>query len=233
MHKYEPQKLSIKQWAESDRPREKWLNQGRKRLSNAELMAILLGSGTRDISALGLAKQLLENFDQDLRLLAKADVAKLRSFNGIGPAKAITLLAAMELGQRRIETSLRERPCIRSSKDAYEVLYGQLSDLPHEEFWVLHLNRANRVLSREQISVGGVAGTVVDTKIVFRKALQQLSCALILAHNHPSGNLQPSQADLDLTKKLKAAGKILDIQILDHLILTETAYLSFADEQLL
>jgi DNA repair protein RadC len=233
MNQYPPQKLSIKFWAEEDRPREKLLNQGKKQLSDAELIAILLGSGSREESALSLAKRLLVNFQHDLHLLAKATTSQLCKFKGIGPAKAITLTAALELSARRNLLPIKEQPAIACSRDAYQTIAPLLADLPHEEFWILLLNRANRVIGRERVSIGGVAGTVVDAKMVFQKALQQLASSIILAHNHPSGNLRPSQADLDLTKKLKAAGKVMDIQVLDHLIISEAGYTSLADDNLM
>ena len=230
MSHYPLQNLSIKQWAEEDRPREKLLTQGSKRMSNAELVAILLGSGNRNESALDLAKRLLASFDNDLHRLAMAGVKEFCTFKGIGNAKAVTLSAALELGQRRVRTDVRQLPSITCSKDAFLIVHPHLADLPHEEFWILLLNRANKLIDSIQISIGGVAGTVVDAKMVFQKALQHLASSIILAHNHPSGNLRPSQADIDLTKKLKQAGQHLDIQVLDHLIITHSAYTSMADE---
>ena len=230
MSHYPLQNLSIKQWAEEDRPREKLLTQGSKRMSNAELVAILLGSGNRNESALDLAKRLLASFDNDLHRLAMAGVKEFCTFKGIGNAKAVTLAAALELGQRRVRTDVRQLPSITCSKDAFLIVHPHLADLPHEEFWILLLNRANKLIDSIQISIGGVAGTVVDAKMVFQKALQHLASSIILAHNHPSGNLRPSQADIDLTKKLKQAGQHLDIQVLDHLIITHSAYTSMADE---
>ncbi len=229
MHTYHNQQ-SIKTWAEEDRPREKLLLKGRQALSDAELLAILLGSGSREESAVGLARRILQAVELDLNELGKQSIVDLQQFRGIGEAKAITVLAALELGRRRQLSPLRERPQIRSSKDAYVAIAGTLMDLPHEEFWILCLNRANRVLQREQISTGGTAGTVVDAKVVFRKALEARASSIILSHNHPSGNLHPSQADLELTRKLVAAGKQLDLPVLDHLIVAEGGYYSFADE---
>lgn len=222
--------LSIKAWAEEDRPREKLLLKGRQSLSDAELLAILLGSGSTQETAVDLAKRILQSLDNDLHELGKQSIADLQQFRGIGEAKAISMIAAMELGRRRQLSPIRKRVQIRTSRDAYRVLAAQLVDLPHEEFWMLCLNRANRVLQREQISTGGVAGTVVDAKVVFRRALEQRASSLILIHNHPSGNLYPSQADIDLTKKLRAAGQQIDIPIMDHLIIAEGGYYSFADE---
>lgn len=230
---YPHHNLSIKQWAEEDRPREKLLNKGKHILTEAELLAILLGSGSREETAVGLAQRILGGSGNNLYDLGKRSVAELMRFKGVGQAKALTLVAAMELGRRRQLAQVRERPQVRSSRDAYNAIASILVDLPHEEFWILLLNRANRVVGREQISLGGVTGTVVDAKVIFRKAIEGLACSIILCHNHPSGNLQPSQADIELTKKLAQAGKFLDVIVLDHLVVSETGYYSFADEGLL
>ncbi len=231
MEKPYPEKpLSIKAWAEADRPREKLALKGRKALSDAELLSILLGSGSRKESALGLARRILDSLDGDLSKLGRCSPGELRRFRGIGEAKAIGIVAALELGRRRQLTPAGERPQVRSSQDAYHVVAPLLADLPHEEFWILLLNRANRVIGREQISSGGVSGTVVDAKVLFRKAILGLASSVILCHNHPSGNLRPSQADIDLTAKLLEAGKTLDVVVLDHLILGGDLYFSFADE---
>ena len=233
MEAYSKNNLSIKAWAEEDRPREKLLDKGKQSLSDAELLAILLGSGSRDETAVALAQRILKSVENDLNELGRRSIAELTKFKGMGEAKSITIVAAMELGRRRQLTDVRERPQIRSSRDAYDVIAPILIDLPHEEFWILLLNRANKVMSREQISLGGVAGTVVDAKIIFRKAIEGMASSIVLVHNHPSGNLQPSQQDIDLTKKLKKAGETLDISVLDHLIITEGGYFSFADEHLI
>lgn len=233
MEPYSKHNLTIKSWAEEDRPREKLLAKGKQSLSDAELLAILLGSGSRDETAVGLAQRILKSVDNDLNELGRRSIAELTKFKGMGEAKSITVVAAMELGRRRQLTDVKERPQIRSSRDAWQVIAPILMDLPHEEFWILLLNRANKVMSREQISLGGVAGTVVDAKIVFRKAIEGMASSIILVHNHPSGNLQPSQQDIDLTRKLKKAGETLDIAVLDHLIIAESSYFSFADENLL
>lgn len=222
--------LGIKSWAEADRPREKLLLRGRQALTDAELLAILLGSGSRRESALGLAQRLLQAVDNDLNQLGKCTLADLMKFHGIGEAKAITITAALEIGRRRQLTPLPERPQIRSSADAYRLLAPLIAELPYEECWMLCLNRANRVIHRECLSSGGTAGTVVDAKVMFRRALERKAVSLILAHNHPSGERQPSQADCDLTSKLTKAGKTLDMLVLDHLIITEQGYFSFADE---
>ncbi len=223
------QSRSIKTWAEEDRPREKLLLKGKHALSNAELLAILLGSGSRKESAVSLAQRILQSAEDNLNELGRHSLARLMEFKGIGEAKAITIAAAMELGRRRQMTAPKERPQVRSSRDGFEAM-AFLMDLPHEEFWILLLNRSNHIMRREQISLGGTAGTVVDAKILFRKAIQGEASSIILVHNHPSGNLQASQADLDITQKLKAAGKTLDIPVLDHLIISNKGYYSFADE---
>lgn len=223
----------ILSWAEEDRPREKLMLKGRAALSDAELIAILIGSGTRDLSAVDLSKIILQSTANNLNELARLTVKDLSKFKGIGEAKAISIVAALELGRRRKEQDRPQRTRITSSRDAYEEIKPHLLDKPHEEFWILLLNRANEVIRPVQISSGGVSGTVADPKLIFKKALEQLASALILVHNHPSGNLNPSQADKDLTRKLKDAGRLLDIPILDHLIFTDRTYLSFADEGLL
>lgn len=225
--------LNIKSWSPEDRPREKLILKGKSSLSDAELVAILLGSGTRTLSAVDLAKRLLQVSDHNLHELARLTVKDLIKVKGIGEVKAITIVAALELGRRRKDLEQDVKPKITSSRDAYEFLKADLIDIPHEEFWILLLNRAHRVIRKHQISQGGVAGTVADPKIIFKLALEELASGIILAHNHPSGNLTASQADLDLTKKLKEGGKLLEIQVLDHLILAGQKYFSFADEGLL
>lgn len=233
MNPYEKTSLTIKAWAEEDRPREKLLLKGKNALSDAELLAILLGSGSREETAVGLAQRILNAQDNNLDELGKRSLDNLMEFKGIGEAKAITIVAALELGRRRQLSDVKERPQIRSSQDAYNVIAPMLMDLPHEEFWILLLNRANRVLQREQISLGGTAGTVVDAKIIFRKALAGQASSIILAHNHPSGSRKPSQQDVEVTRKLKQAGETLDISVLDHLIVADKGYYSFADEGVL
>ncbi len=223
----------ILSWAEEDRPREKLLLKGKAALSDAELIGILLGSGTVSLSAVDLAKQILGSVDNNLTSLAKLTIKDLEKFKGIGEAKAITIVAALELGRRRKASELPQRQTITSSHDVFTLMQPHLLDLPHEEFWVVLLNRANVVMKKVQISVGGVAGTVADPKLIFKTALESLASSMILVHNHPSGNLKPSQADKDLTHKLKEAGRYLEIPILDHLIITETSYYSFADEGIL
>lgn len=222
---------SIKTWAEADRPREKMLLKGKNALSDAELLAILLGSGSRNESAVELAKKILNQANNNLNDLGQTSLNDLQKHKGIGEAKAITIAAAMELGRRRQATMPTQRPSIRSSQDAFKILASLVMDLPHEEFWILILNRANKVLRTVQISSGGLAGTVVDTKKIYQRVLEhERANGIILCHNHPSGNLSPSKADLDITKKIKAAGQVLDIQVLDHLIIAGNQYMSFADE---
>lgn len=222
---------AIKHWALEDRPREKMLQYGRKHLSNAELLAILLGSGSTKESAVDLAKRILKQYSNNLNELGTKTLAELQQFKGIGPAKAIAIAAALELGLRRQATPLAEKPQITQSSDAYQVLMADLVDLPHEEFIVLLLNRANRVIDRILISVGGLSGTVVDVKKIYRAVLGNSTVAsIILGHNHPSGNLNPSRADIEITKKIKEAGKYLDIAVLDHLIIAGNSYTSLADK---
>jgi DNA repair protein RadC len=225
--------LNIKSWAAEDRPREKLVLKGKATLSDAELIAILLGTGTSKLSAVDLAKNILQAVNNDLNELARLTVKDLMKIKGIGEAKAITIISALELGRRRKDFQAEEKPKIGGSADAFEILKADLLDIPHEAFWIILLNRANRVIKKHQISQGGVAGTVADPKIIFKVALEELASGIILAHNHPSGNLTASQADIDLTKKLKESGKLLDIQVLDHIIIAGKKYFSFADEGLL
>ena len=225
-------RLSIKQWAEEDRPREKLMLKGRASLSDAELLGILIGSGTKTLTAVDLAKQILADNAFDLNKLARLGVPDLVKYPGIGEAKAINIVGALELSRRR-STKSQSLPQIKSSTDVYELVKVDLLDLPHEEFWVLLLNRANFVIKKQKISNGGVAGTVADPKLIFKTALDHLASSIILVHNHPSGNIKPSEADKRLTKQLVQAGKFLEISVLDHLIFTDSNYFSFADEQLL
>lgn len=232
MSSYSNQTQPIHQWAENDRPREKLLQQGSRSLSDPELIAILIGSGTAGHSALQIGRKILASVQNDLHALARLQTGDLLAFKGVGPARAVVIAAALELGRRRQLSNPLERVVIRSSNDAYHCLGPTLADLPHEEFWVLLLNRANQVIGTRQISKGGIAGTVVDAKLVFRAALMAGASSLILMHNHPSGNLRPSQADIDLTRKLRDAARGLDLQILDHLIIAGSGYTSLADDGL-
>lgn len=227
------QKITIKAWAEEDRPREKLLSQGRRSLTDAELIAILIGSGSRNETAVELSKRILYSLENDLDKLGRLSVSELSRFKGIGEAKAIAIIAALELGRRRRESEKAKKTQVTCSKDIYNLLSRYFSDLNHEEFWILLLNRANNVLSQHLISKGGQGGTIADPKIIFKSALENNAASIILAHNHPSGNLKPSQADINLTKKLREAGSFLDIPVLDHLIFTDTSYFSFADEGIL
>ncbi len=225
--------FSIKNWNQDDRPREKLLTKGRTALSDSELIAILIGSGNREESAVDLSKRILAGAKNNLNKLGKMDVKELMKFKGIGEAKAVTIVAALELGRRRSGEEGLKLTKIRSSKSVFKLLQPILGELPHEEFWIVYLDNSNNVLQTMQLSRGGITGTFVDVRLVFKNALQLTAVAVILAHNHPSGTLKPSNADRELTKKLKAAGESLDIKVLDHIIVTENSYFSFADENIL
>ena len=229
----EARPLNIKSWSPEDRPREKLILKGTAALSDAELIAILIGSGTANLSAVDVSKIILQNAGNNLNDLAKLSVKELTKNKGIGEAKAITIVAALELGRRRKEQDVQEKPKIISSKDSFDQLKGDLMDLPHEEFWILLLNRANRLIKKKRVSEGGVSGTVADPKIIYKMALEELASGVIVAHNHPSGNTKPSLSDIELTKKLKEAGRFLEIQLLDHIVVAGAKYLSFADEGLI
>ena len=230
METYPPSSLPITAWAEDDRPREKLQSKGRQSLSDAELLAILLGSGSRNESAVALAQRILGTVSNNLNELGKCSLAELMKFKGIGEAKAITIAAAMELGRRRQASGFLERPIITCSRDAYLVVAPMLMDLPHEEFWLLLLSKRNKVMGREKMSTGGQDATVVDVKMVFRKAIEGSAASIVVCHNHPSGSLRPSPVDIDLTKKLKSAGDIIGLPVLDHLIVADGGFFSFADE---
>ena len=223
----------ITNWAEDDRPREKLMIKGKNALSDAELMAILIGSGSRNESAVQLSKRILSNFDNNLNALGKLSIKQLTEFKGIGEAKAISIIAAMELGRRRREMEAIELKQIGSSKSVFEIMQPIIGELQHEEFWILYLNYSNKVIAKSQLSKGGITGTVVDIRIVFKIALEQNATSIILSHNHPSGKLQPSDADIIITKKIKMAGQQLDIPVLDHLIITEKGFYSFNDNGIL
>lgn len=226
---HKKQSFSIKQWSEDDRPREKLLAKGKAALSDAELVAILIGSGNRSESAVDLSKRVLASVENNLNALAKLSVNNLMEFKGIGEAKAISIITALELGRRRRLEEALVQPKMNSSKVVFEIMQPILGDLQHEEFWVLYLNNSNAIIDKMQLSKGGITGTLVDTRLLFKKAMELTTTAIILAHNHPSGTLKPSKADKDLTSKIKQAGVTLDIKVLDHLIITEKAYFSFAD----
>jgi DNA repair protein RadC len=232
MDAYE-QKLGIKLWAEEDRPREKLLLHGRRHLTDAELIAILIGSGNRQETAVDLSKRILASTANDLDTLGKASINELSKFKGIGAAKAISIVAALELGRRRKDTPVTKVLKISCARDAYDILAPLMTDLHHEEFWILILNRANFVKGKLMISKGGQSGTVVDPKIIFKAALDWNAASIILAHNHPSGNSKPSAEDLKVTKRLVEAGKMMDLPVLDHLIIADRLFFSFADEGLL
>ncbi len=225
--------ISIKHWNEDDRPREKLLLKGPVSLSDSELIAILISSGNRKESAVALSQRILAASHNNLSELGKVAVSELMRFKGIGQAKAITIVAAMELGRRRRRGEALERKKITSSQSVFEYVQPFIGELPHEEFWILYLNNSNKIIKNAQLSKGGITGTIVDIRLVFKEAIQLGAVGVILAHNHPSGTLKPSHADINLTKKLKSAGDSLDIKVLDHLIVTEKAYFSFADENML
>ena len=225
--------FSIKHWSQDDQPREKLRDKGKAALSDAELVAILIGSGNRDESAVALCKRILASVDNNLSELGKLSVKQLMVFKGVGEAKAISIVAAMELGRRRRGEEALEKKKISSSKSVFELMQPVIGELSHEEFWIIYLNNSNKVIFKNQLSKGGITGTLVDVRLVLKQALEVGATGLILAHNHPSGTLKPSQADKQLTQKLKNAAESLDIRVLDHLIITEKAYFSFADENIL
>ncbi len=222
--------LGIKSWSVEDRPREKLEQRGCSALSDAELLAILIRSGTATHTAVDVSRALLQSIGHDLHELARMSLRDLMRMKGIGKAKALSIMAAIELGRRRIGVNQHEKFKITCSRDAFDHLSADLLDLPREEFWVLLLNRANRVMRKRRISEGGVSGTVADPKIIFKFAVEELASGVIVAHNHPSGNLTASPTDIELTKRLKEAGRLLEIQLLDHLIVAGQTYFSFADD---
>jgi DNA repair protein RadC len=225
--------MKIKDWAPEDRPREKLLEKGINSLSDAELIAILLGSGTKNETAVEVAKRLLKNSNNNLNELGKLTVNDLIKQKGLGPARAITIIAALELGRRRKITESNDKTAIKSSRDVYEIFQPILGDLSHEEFWVVFLNRANKVIEKKKISQGGITGTVTDIRIIMKDAVNILATGIILCHNHPSGNNKPSESDIGLTNKVKEAAKYFDISLLDHIIIADKNYLSFADDGLI
>lgn len=223
----------IRIWSEDDKPREKLMNKGRQVLSDAELIAILIGSGSRNESAVELSKRILSSVDNNLIALGKLSLQQLMKFKGIGEAKAVSILALTELGRRRKNVNCPELKKITSSQSIFEMMQPIIGELPHEEFWIIYLNNSNKVISKSQLSKGGITGTVVDVRLVFKTAIEIGAVNIVLSHNHPSGTLHPSEADKQITHKLKIAGESLDIKILDHLIVTESNYFSFADEGIL
>jgi len=224
---------SIKSWSEEDRPREKLLLKGREALSDSELIAILIGSGSREKSAVELSREILHDASDNLHKMARWDISDFMKYKGIGEAKAISIVAALELGRRKTISEPLKQKQINSSYEAYKVMAPQLSDLNHEEFWILLLNSNNRIMTRERISSGGVSATVVDPRIILKKAINVFASSILLFHNHPSGNLKPSRADISLTNKLKAACKHLDMKLHDHIIIAQEGYYSFQDEDML
>ncbi len=220
---------SIKYWSEDDRPREKLMNKGRQSLSNAELLAILIGSGLKGQSAVDVGKVLLQKVDNDLHKLSKLTIEEICEVKGLGPARAVTMIAALELGRRRKSQEVAVQPKINSSKLAYDYLSSVFMDLDHEEFWIVYLSNANRIIQKKRLSTGGLTGTVVDIRLLFNEALQKKAAAIIVAHNHPSGQKKPSDNDIVLTKRIKEAGELLNIRLVDHLIYVEGGYYSFAD----
>lgn len=226
-----PQYQSIKEWSIDDRPREKMMTKGRQSLSDSELLAIILGSGSPGESAVDLSKRILRDYNNNLNELGKITIKDLvKKYKGIGEAKAINIIAALEIGRRRQEADPMQRPVINSSKDSFNILYPIIADLPHEEFWILLCNKACKVIHLQFIGRGGIASVVVDVRIVLKCALEHLATSIVLCHNHPSGNLRPSKEDINITQKLKEAATLFDITVMDHLIIGDMGYYSFADE---
>jgi len=224
--------MSIKKWNSQDRPREKLTEQGARSLTDAELLAILIGSGNTEKNAVELAREILQFADNDLFILGKYTVDDFASgFKGIGTAKAVTIVAALELGRRRKENENEKRhKSIKSSSDVFDVFQPLIGDTPHEEFWVMYLNRSNRIISKQKLSSGGTTGTVVDEKLIIRTALLKYAESIILCHNHPSGNTVPSKADIQITEKIKNAASFFSIKLLDHIIIGGNNFSSFADD---
>ncbi len=231
--KNSPKHLTIKSLSEDDRPREKLASLGRQNLSDAELIAIILGSGNKKETAVQLAQRMLSENNNNINQIAKLSLAELKKYNGVGEAKAVNIAAAFELGRRRNDFETNEKVKITSSNVAYKVLQKRLSDLPHEEFWVLILNRANQVVKEEYLSKGGISGTVVDVRLICKAAIENNASGIVIAHNHPSGQLTASEQDKSITKKLKEALKTFEIALLDHLIIGDQKYYSFADDGIL
>jgi DNA repair protein RadC len=224
------ERLTITQWAEEDRPREKMMMHGASALSNAELLAILIGSGNAEESAVELMRKVLNDYHNNLNELGKASIEDLCRYKGIGSAKAISILAASELGKRRKEEAVKERVTILSSKDVYDCFYPLMCDLPTEEFWVLMLNQASKIIDKVKISAGGLSATAVDVRCILREALVKRASAIVLCHNHPSGNIRPSKEDDLLTRHVAQASECMDIRLVDHIILTDGAFYSYSDE---
>lgn len=226
-------KLTIKLWALEDRPREKLMQKGKSVLTDAELIAILIGGGSKGESAVELSKRLLNSVNNNINQLAMLSTEQLMEFKGIGEARAVSIITALELGNRRHFEQVEDKPVIKSSESAFNVIRPIIGELEHEEFWVLYLNNSNKVIVKKQLSKGGITATMVDVRLIFKKAVELTSVGIIVCHNHPSGKLKPSRTDKILTKKIKEAGKTLDIKLLDHLIITQKDYFSFADNGIL
>jgi DNA repair protein RadC len=222
--------FTIKEWSEDDRPREKLLKKGVAALSNAELLAIIIGSGSVDENAVELAKKILLQAGNNLIELGKTSIAGLKQHKGVGEAKAVSIAAAMELGRRRESSEISEKKIIKCSNDIFRLFHPILSDLPHEEFWILFLNTSNRVIGTQRLSSGGLADVMVDIRLLMKQAIEQLASSIAICHNHPSGNPAPSEPDRLLTKKIKEGGNTLNIALKDHLIISGNRYYSFADE---
>lgn len=225
--------MSIKFLAEDDRPREKFLLKGKNSLSDSELLAIIMGSGSRDETAVELARKILTSVNNNWNQLSLLTIKDLTKFKGIGEVKAISIATALEIGRRRAAQEIPEKPQISSSNDAYQILKIHLSDLRTEEFWAVFLNQSNKVIHICQLTQGGINQSIVDIRVLFKTALEHFSTGIIISHNHPSGNLKPSEEDITITKNIKEAGNVMNIQLLDHLIVTQNSYLSFADEGIL
>ncbi len=224
---------SIKNWAVEDRPREKLLSRGTENLSDAELLAILIGSGTKNVTAVELSRKILSSANNNLHQLGKLNINDLIKIKGIGNTKALLILAALEIGRRRSKTEVNAKQKINSSKDVYNYFQPLLGDTPHEEFWILLLNRANQIIDKLKISQGGISGTVIDSRLILRSAIEKLASGIILCHNHPSGNITPSDPDKKITDKIKNASNFMEINLLDHIIIADKKYFSFADEGIL
>lgn len=225
--------MSLKFLAEDDRPREKFLQKGKNSLSDSELLAIIMGSGNREESVIELARKILASVHNNWHQLSLLSVKDLMKFKGIGEAKAISIITALEIGRRRAGQEIPERSVIGNSHDAYSILKNQLSDLRTEEFWAIFLNNSNKVIHTSQLTQGGISQSIVDVRVLFKTALEHFSTGVIIAHNHPSGSLKPSKEDINITQKIKEAGSVLSIQLLDHIIITQDSYFSFSDTGLL
>ncbi|WP_295841959.1 DNA repair protein RadC [uncultured Apibacter sp.] len=225
--------MNIKSLAEEERPREKLLLKGKQSLSDAELLAIILGSGSKQESSIILAQRILSSVNNNWNELAKLSIRDLCKFNGVGKVKAIEIVTSLEIGRRKSLQQALKKETISSAKDAFNILQPIIGDLLIEEFWVIYLSRSNKIVSKEKISQGGITGTMVDNRIIFKHALELNAVSLIISHNHPSGNIQPSNSDIQITQEIKKAGSLLNITLMDHLIVTQTSYFSFADENLL